>query len=156
MNSIQEIKVEFPLTFAVLEWLCSGCGSLTEKHKYLWWKDIVVKTKDEVAKDKLITEISEITQPVWSMCEDILNGGGVVTFDKEDSDKITIVVGGKTFNTGFDGWNDKFLRPNILNTTEKRLFLNCVYRYVENRREEEKQTLRKELLSYYEEKSGDE
>lgn len=120
------LEDKYPLTYKALMELCDNCKLHTQKHKVFFWKDVVIKTKDEVYKDKILTYCREIRRPIWDVCEDILSGWYEAIFESED--KGTVEVSGVIFKLHkiYHMHVDLDVSPKIWDTKEeKELLVQC-------------------------------
>lgn len=143
------LKDKFPLTHKVLLKLCDNCKDCTQQHKWFWWKDVVIKTKEKVYKDKVVTYLSQIQEPIWSVCESILNGDYEAEFESED--KGTVEVGGVVFKLHmiYHMGVDLGIKPRIWDTREERELLTKCFHSLMNYELHGK--YREELLENYKE-----
>ena len=144
---------KFPLTYAILKDLYhTQMGRQILVSKYCWVKDTYVLATEEQRNVNLQLALNDVTQPIWSIVEDVLLGDYEIEIPSINTIKFSITIAEQNFEVDLASYMcvQSPILPNVTNnSTERMLFVGAlrqIFKY------ETADKYREQLLAHYEEK----
>lgn len=141
---------KFPLTYRILKSAYyDSMPDQVQKAEYWFLGDKLVPAIKEQRENNLQAAVREVTEPVWSLCEDLLLGNYETNLVEKNKENFSIAVGNTDFNVCkvYHMSVSTIVTPDITeNDTEHNLIVGCLNKVIIY---ELKEVPRKDLLAYY-------
>lgn len=143
-------KDKFPLTYELLKGTYyDNMSDQVQKADYWLLGEKLVPATKEQRENNLQDAVIEVTEPVWSLCEDILSGNYETNLVDKNKENFSITVGNTDFNVCkvYHMSVSTIVTPDITeNDTEHNLIIGCLNNVITYELQE---VPRKDLLAYY-------
>lgn len=146
-----ELECRYPLTYKVLAEINEKTNTHTIIKRFMLPNIKASITRTEL-QDYMADLIHEVKEPIWSLCEDILNGNLDTDLEEKNKDNFKFILGGVSFKVGttYHMTVDMIISPQVAKTAvESSLLSRCVSlqkEYILNGKP------REELLTFYKER----
>lgn len=141
---------KFPLTYGILKAAYyDSMPDQVQKAEVWFLGDKLVPPTKEQRENNLQSAVREVTEPIWSLCEDILSGNYETNLVANSKENFNVTVGNTDFNVCkvYHMSVSTIVTPDITeNDTEYNLIVVCLNKLINYELQE---VPRQELLDYY-------